>query len=186
MSATAHPKSLRLNVLDYEALPDDGQRYELIDGELHVSHSPTTKHQRVCLRLAVLLTNALADAGEVFISPYDVELDFETIVQPDLLFIPKAQANIVTDKRVVGVPALVIEILSPGTRRKDVRVKHGVYARFGVPQYWLVDPEIDRVEVFVLVDGGYEKRVEANSGESFDAPELPVPVRVDLRTLFRT
>lgn len=170
---------------EFFALPDDGKRYELLDGVVEEMTAPNPKHQRVVGRLLVLLVRALQESGrgEVFLAPYDIVLDVHTVLQPDLVFIANENAGIVNDKNVRGAPDFVVEVLSPSTRRKDVLRKSRLYARAGVPWYWIVDPEIDRVE-FMQRDGG-----DYALAARFDAPAVAEPpgfptVRIPLDALF--
>lgn len=128
---------------EYRALPDDGLRYEVLDGELVVVPSPNIRHQRILLELAIQL-RAWFDAhghGEVLIAPLDVRLHERTVCQPDLLVIAKDDLPRQPDGFVDGPPLLVCEILSPSTRGRDLIRKRSLYARFGVPWYWVVDPD---------------------------------------------
>lgn len=162
---------------DYLLFPDDRQRHELIDGDHYVTPSPTTKHQRISLKLSTTLTNFLrrSPLGEVFAAPYDVVLSDLDVVQPDLLFIAKAHASLVTDKNIRGAPDLVIEILSETTRKTDELVKRKLYERYGVSEYWIVDPELETVKVCRLTDQGYGRIAELTreAGDALSTPLLP-------------
>jgi Uma2 family endonuclease len=100
--------------------------------------------------------------GEVFAAPYDVKLDEINIVEPDLVAYRADRNEIVTDKRMIGSPDLCIEILSPGNRSQDVVKKRVLYARFGVPEYWIVDPELEQITVHVLEGKQYVPRESAD------------------------
>lgn len=132
-----------------DALPDDGKRRELIDGALHVTPAPTTRHQRIVGRIF----NALYELerrglGMALVAPLDVVLDPENAFQPDVVFVRQENvARIVRDEGVIGAPDLVVEVLSPTTRRRDVLTKVPTYARLGVPACWIVDPDVDRIEL---------------------------------------
>jgi Uma2 family endonuclease len=142
---------IKLTYQDYVLLPDDGKRYEILDGDLYVTPSPTARHQRVSRNLFMSLGQHVRDngLGEVFFAPLDVILAEESIAQPDILFISNERLPIVRDW-VHGAPDLVIEILSPGTRERDRTLKRHLYARYGVRELWLVDPEARTVELFHL------------------------------------
>jgi Uma2 family endonuclease len=148
-TVTSKASARKLTYEDFLSFPDDGQRHELIDGEHYVTPSPATKHQRVAMRLTLALGNYFNThpIGEVFIAPFDVVLSNHDVVEPDLLVVLKDQADIVTEKHVRGAPALVIEILSPGTKGTDQGAKLELYDRSGVREYWLVDPANDTVTV---------------------------------------
>ncbi len=156
MTGTSSPPPRRFHLADLAARPDD-ERCEIIDGELFVNPAPLTRHQRICRRLFRALDAAYGDTGrgEVFFAPLDVVLDDENVVQPDLVYVAAGRADIVGEQHVRGAPDLVVEVLSESTRRRDLRVKRDLYERFGVARYWIVDPEADRVEMYVLVDGAY-------------------------------
>lgn len=142
---------LKLTYQDYVLLPDDGKRYEILDGDLYVTPSPTARHQKVSVNLFLGLSQHVRanGLGEVFYAPLDVILADDSIAQPDLLFISNERLPIVRDW-VHGAPDLVIEILSPGTRDRDRTLKRHLYARYGVRELWLVDPEARTAEVFAL------------------------------------
>jgi Uma2 family endonuclease len=143
------PTSAKLTYDDFVNFPDDGQRHELIDGEHYVTPSPATIHQQLVGRLHLTLGNWLQrhPIGEVFLAPLDVVLSLHDVVEPDLLVVLSDQTDIVTAAHVRGAPALVIEVLSPGTRRRDTGLKQRLYDRAGVREYWLVDPDERTVTV---------------------------------------
>jgi Uma2 family endonuclease len=145
------PEDTRLTYEDFLLFPDDGKRHEIIDGEHFVTPSPNTRHQVLVGRLYFAIEQFLRQhrsLGRVFLAPFDVVFTRWDVVEPDLLFIAGDQAGILTDKNVHGAPALVIEILSPGTRKVDEQIKRRLFERGGVREYWLVDPELDVIEVF--------------------------------------
>ncbi len=175
------PGPIKLSIDEYMELPNDGKRYQILDGVLDVTPAPNPRHQRVSRRLQWHLMEALerTGRGEVFDAPTDVILDRHNVVQPDLIFIPKDRLGIIGEKNVQGVPDLVIEILSPSTRRTDVLVKSEIYARFGVPHYWVVDPDIDRVEIYRLAGKAYQSVRTASAPavlEHEDFPGLRIPL----------
>lgn len=159
-------------VADLQTLPEDGLRYEIIDGLLLVSPSPMPLHQRIVLETAVLLRGVCPPDCEVFVAPLAWEPDEETSLEPDVLVMRNAD---VTPKRLTGDPALVIEVLSRSSRGKDRALKFERYQRGGIPQYWIIDPggatfgKKDRppsVEVYDLVDGEYRLQVRATGDET--------------------
>jgi Uma2 family endonuclease len=179
--ATPHPK---LTYDDYVLFPDDGRRRQLIDGEVYVSPSPNARHQRIAGRLYAAFFNYLAvhSGGEVFSAPFDVVLSRSDVVQPDVLFISNADAARLTDPNVQGAPTLTIEVVSDP--RLDKRIKRDLYARFGVPEYWVVDPDLDQVEVYRLRKPGYGKPGILEPGETLTTALLP-GLEIDLTDLFR-
>jgi Uma2 family endonuclease len=143
---------------DYLATPDDGQRYELIDGEIVVSPSASKRHQIISMRLSSWLffhtdTNAL---GQVLAAPMDVRLDRDLVVQPDILFIRAGSpADDPAELRVAGPPNLAVEILSPSTAVRDLNRKREIYEQYGVEEYWIIDPDRKTVTAYELGDSGY-------------------------------
>ncbi len=171
--------SRRLTHTDLAGFPDDGKRYELIEGVLHVAPAPNTTHQRLIVRLMDLFAPLRrGEAGsEIFLAPYDVRFSAEDVVQPDLLVVRPQRATIVGAQRIEGAPDLIVEILSPGTRVYDEVVKAALYAREGVTEYWLVDPELATVRVFALVEGQYQAVPhDGRTATSALFPELTVEI----------
>jgi Uma2 family endonuclease len=147
-----------LTYKDYEALPTDGRRYELHEGELSVTPAPSPKHQQVSRDLLVVLHHHVKAhwLGEVLCSPIDCILSDTTIVQPDIVFVETGRLSVVTPRGIEGPPTLVVEVLSPSTAQIDRGVKFQLYSRHGVPHYWMVDPDARRIEAYALVEGAYE------------------------------
>ncbi len=142
---------------DLVQVPEDGNRYEIIGGELVVAPAPIPLHQRVSKRAFLLLDGFVETRGlgEVFYAPLDVQLGDHDIVEPDLVFIARERLAIVERTRVIGVPDLLVEILSPLTRIRDEALKARLYAEAGVAEYWIVDPDERTLRVFVLEDERY-------------------------------
>ncbi len=160
---------------DYAALPADGRRYEIHDGELSVTPAPSPGHQRISRNLFRILdhhvmTNGL---GEVLYAPLDVILSESCIVQPDLVYLDRGRLGAVTRRGIEGAPTLVVEVLSPSTTLIDRSTKRQLYARYGVPFYWLVDPEGRAIEALVLGPEGYSLAVRASGSEPLSLPPLP-------------
>jgi Uma2 family endonuclease len=177
---------IKLSLDEFLELPNDGKRYQILDGELDATPAPSLRHQRVSGRLYALLKQQLEDRGlgEVFATPVDVVLDRTNIVEPDLVFVSQARAGILTELRIEGAPDLIIEILSPSSRRTDVIVKSELYARFGVQHYWTVDPDIDRIEAFALAERSYKLVATAQSPREL-VLEAPAPLRLPLAEIFK-
>jgi Uma2 family endonuclease len=174
---TARAEPIRYTYEDYLTFPDDGRRHELIDGEHFVTPAPVRGHQRLALRLAFALEGWLRQhpVGELNVAPMDVILSDVDVVEPDLLFVSNEHAGIL-GKWVHGVPDLVIEILSPSTRRVDEITKRRLYERVGVREYWIVDGEIEAVTVYRRQDDGSFPRAAdllREEGHSLDTPLLP-------------
>ena len=173
MSDPGHQRLL--TYADYAALPDDGHRYQLLEGELVVTPSPNRWHQQISIRLASDVLNHVQarGLGRVFAAPLDVTLDDHNVVQPDIFFISKARAGILQDGRIIGAPDLCVEILSPGTERIDRVRKLGLYARFGVTHYWIVDLAARTIEEYALSGEVYRARRVAGYDEPFRPEALP-------------
>lgn len=176
------PKQGEWTYSQYAALPDDGERYEIIDGVLYLMPpSPKEWHQQAVVLLTIYLGNhvQLAGLGRVYVAPFDVELAFNTVVQPDILVILQENMDRITPSRVVGAPDLAVEVLSPGTARYDRLKKSWAYAQAGVREYWLVDPLKKTIEVFAL-EGGEYSLVGVFSGEErlHSAVVVDFPVKV--------
>jgi len=146
-----------LTYADYAALPDDGRRYELHDGELSVTPAPGTRHQVVTGNLFVSVRqHVLAHSlGTVLISPLDCILSDTTVVEPDVVFVDARHASRVSERGIEGAPTLAIEVLSPSTERTDRGRKLDLYARHGIPYYWIVDPVGRTIDAYVLGSGSY-------------------------------
>jgi Uma2 family endonuclease len=144
-----NPSSAKLTYDDYLRFPDDGLRHELIGGVHYVTPSPATVHQRLVGRMHHALYGYLEarGLGEVFTAPFDVVLSVHDVVEPDLLVVLSDQHEILTEANVRGAPAIVIEIASPTTRRRDEGMKRALYERARVQEYWFVDPDARSVTV---------------------------------------
>lgn len=166
----------------YAAIPDDGHRYEVINGVLYIMPAPTLGHQSANNLIAYYLTTyvQIAGLGRVFTAPVDVELATDYTVQPDVVVVLNANKDILTDQKIVGAPDLVVEISSPGTVGYDRNEKQAAYLRAGVREYWLADPATKTVEVLVLAEGKYRSLgVFQNKAllPSQVVPNLPVQVQ---------
>jgi len=152
------PKQGEWTYEDYARLPDNGVRYEIIGGELYMSPAPRTKHQIASYELgfAFGLFVKRHKLGRILVAPIDVRLpDLADPVQPDIVFILKARLHIIKEKSIEGAPDLIVEILSPGTEGYDRRTKFQLYARAGVKEYWMVDPDTCTMEIYVLRGEAY-------------------------------
>jgi Uma2 family endonuclease len=176
------PTGMKLTYDDFLLFPDDGKRHELIDGEHYVTPSPNTKHQRVSGNLHFLIRAWLEDhpIGQVYYAPYDVVFSRFDVVEPDLLYLSNERAaEVVTAKHVTGAPEIVIEIGSPGTRKRDETIKRRLYERSGVSEYWVVDPELDVVRVYQR-DGDVFSRPRELSREADDVLTTPLLPELEL------
>jgi Uma2 family endonuclease len=180
------PAPVVLTYDDLRATPDDGFRYEILEGELSVTPAPGTTHQRISRNLQYVLHAYVTQhgLGEVLNAPLDVIFDRTTVVQPDLVFIARARAAIITERGVEGPPDLVVEILSPSTEQRDRGVKQQLYGRYGVGHYWRVDPAAHSLTELLLSGPSYVVRAtHLASGEPFRSALLP-DLPIDLAAIY--
>jgi Uma2 family endonuclease len=175
---------VKLTYDDFVQFPDDGKRHELIDGEHFVTPSPNTKHQQVSGRLFLQIGNWLeaSPVGQVFYAPYDIVISRFDIVEPDLVYFSNERAaTAITVLHATSAPDLVVEIGSPGTRKRVETIKRRLYERSGVIEYWVVDPELDLIRVYRRGEEGFERPIEL-SREASDVlttsllPGLQIPL----------
>jgi Uma2 family endonuclease len=185
---STRPDSVKYTYEDFLLFPDDGRRHEIIDGEHHVTPSPHTRHQKISGDLAYEIKDYLKihGGGQLYSAPLDVVLSDLDIVEPDLVFVASSRSQIITEKNLQGSPDLVVEILSSSTRRTDEIVKRKLYERYGVAEYWIVDPELDAVKVYRMAESRYVRAAEltAEAGEELTTPLLP-GLKISLVELFR-
>ena len=160
---------------EYCYLPNDGRRYEIIEGELYVTPSPSSMHQTVSRRLQFALMSQLELPGiaYVFDAPYDIILAETTVVEPDLAIIRKTRRSSISKRGFEGPPDVAVEILSSSTRGNDVVLKKAAYARAGIQEYWIVDPDLGHVEVFRLKETGYDQGVLFDRSATLTSPAFP-------------
>ncbi|HEY0512240.1 MAG TPA: Uma2 family endonuclease [Thermoanaerobaculia bacterium] len=162
---------------DYSRLPDDGWRYEVMRGVLHMTPAPNWGHQQAVLNFGFLLKLYLQEhkLGVVGLAPLDVLLpgDLASPVQPDVVFISREKTAIIRESFVEGAPDLVLEVLSPSNWLTDRREKFQLYAEAGVREYWVADPKARTIEVFVLRNGAYELLGKFGPGERARSEVLP-------------
>ena len=181
----------KLTYEQFRELPDDGKRYELIHGEVHLTPSPTTKHQFVLINLSMSLSAYVSkhQKGEVAFAPLDVRLGPGTALQPDLIFVSNSRAGIILENYINGAPDLVVEILSPSTAAHDRATKLVLYGEAGVSEVWLIDPLAKTVEVLklqgkkYLVDSALAGDQKLASSQ-FPGWELPLAQLFDFRGRF--
>jgi len=188
---SAQPARRAWTYSDLVALPEDQLRHELIDGEHFVSPSPNTGHQTISKRLFVALNSHVErhQDGEVLYAPFDVKLSLFTVLVPDLVYFTTERfPRVVNEKHATAAPDLVVEILSPGTRRRDKGRKRAVYDREGVREYWIVDPEARSITVLRRpgADAGLTDVTVLTlaKGETIESPLFP-GLQIPLREVFR-
>ncbi|MBI3359091.1 MAG: Uma2 family endonuclease [Nitrospirae bacterium] len=172
---------------DYLLFPQDGKRHELIDGEHFMSPAPKTFHQSILGHLFTAFSNFLKQSklGKVFMAPTDVVLSDLDVVEPDLLFIASANLHFITENNIQGAPDLVVEVLSPSSRKTDEMIKRKLYQQYGVQEYWIVDPELQMVKIYRMTESGYVRTAELSSekNEILTTPLLP-GMEIELTAIF--
>jgi Uma2 family endonuclease len=174
----------KLTYSDLQFTPDDGRRYELVRGALLVTPSPRPRHQRISRNLMLLLHDYFGRSGrgEVFAAPTDVILTHEDVFVPDLVVVRHPQD--VTERAIEAPPLLVVEIVSPSTRKQDRGIKAERYAELGVEHFWSVDPDARQVECFHLAYRAYRSVARAEGAGTLEHPEWDDLI-LDLDALFR-
>lgn len=147
MDTLVASKPRRLTYQDLLAMPEDGKRHELVNGVHYVSRAPRLRHQVVLANLYRVLDRFVRETrvGNLYFAPVDVVLSQIDVLEPDLLFVARERTAILTEACVQGAPDLAVEVLSPGTRRRDATVKLRAYRKFGVAEYWMIDPDRETV-----------------------------------------
>ncbi|HEV8232329.1 MAG TPA: Uma2 family endonuclease [Thermoanaerobaculia bacterium] len=168
------PESLRFTYQDYARLPDD-RRYEVIDGELVLTPAPTPFHQIVKQRIEQFLLERVnaGGLGQVLDAPCDVVLSRFDVLQPDIFFVSSGRLAIIGEKYISEGPDLVVEVLSPGTRKRDRVLKSKRYAHFGVREMWIANPDKKTIEVFVNTEGGFRREALYGGDDVLCSPLLP-------------
>ncbi len=167
---------------DYAALPDDGHRYEIVNGVLVMAPAPSPEHQSIAVRIAYYMFPHidLAGIGKLFPAPIDVDLGPKNAYQPDLVVVLNAHLDRVAAKRIIGAPDLVVEVPSPSTAAYDRLTKYEEYARAGIAEYWIVKPTTYTVEVLVLENGKYRSLGMFSGQQTLPSRVVPgLPVRVE-------
>lgn len=182
----AGPKQGNWTYEEYATLPDDGRRYEIMDGVLLMTPSPGPGHQDVAMVLSYYLFQHvnMAGLGKAFSAPLDVELAPKRVFQPDLFVLLKRSLHKVTATRIIGAPDLVIEIASPGTAAYDRLSKYQAYAQAGVEEYWIVDTETSSVEVLLLQAGVYQSQGFLQGKDTLFSQVVPGMRAVRVEQLF--
>ncbi|MBI5667364.1 MAG: Uma2 family endonuclease [Chloroflexi bacterium] len=175
------PPGTRLTMEEYEALPETNQIVELINGVLIVNPPPLLKHQLVSGRLYSRLQPIIPN-GVLLYAPVGVRLAKGIIPEPDLVWVAEGSQCVVGEKYLEGPPDLVVEIFSPGSERYDRRDKFNLYQRFGVREYWMVDPDAQYIEVYRYENGAFVRQGVYGPDETFESAALGKPV--DLKGIF--
>ncbi|MBL8879195.1 MAG: Uma2 family endonuclease [Phycisphaerales bacterium] len=186
MHDLSKPEPIRLKYADLAGIPPDGKRYETLEGSLFMSPSPTSGHQVIVGNLHWELRTFVQSRhlGKVLLSLLDVELEDFTVVEPDLIFITERNAAIIQESHVRGVPDLLVEVVSPTSRNRDLREKRNIYARVGVPHDWIVDIEERVIWELALTDGAYALASEAR-GDAIFRPAMFTGLELTLASLWK-
>ena len=180
---------VKLTYDDFLLFPEDGKRHELIDGEHYVTASPNLKHQLIVGQLHLVIGSWLEfhPVGRIILAPFDVIFSDLDVVEPDLLFVAEDRAGgVLTSQGVRGAPDLVVEVASKSTRARDETLKRRLYERFGVAEYWVVDPVIDVVRVYRRGGPGFLRPEEMSreAGDTLRTPLLP-DLEIPLARIFK-
>lgn len=165
---------IRITYQDYLQLPETS-RYEVLGGDLRMVPAPNEVHQKVTGEIYYALVTQVGrkGRGRVYFGPFDVILDEDSVVQPDVLVVLKPNLSIVSPEGIRGAPDLVVEVLSPGTAARDRGIKRRLYGGYGVKEYWIVDPDANTVEITVNRNGSMETRSLATAGNRMESELLP-------------
>lgn len=167
--------SAKFTYEDLQHIPPDRNRYEIVDGELFVTPSPITLHQRIVGNLYAEIRQYVRNhrLGEVFVAPLDIVFTPATVLEPDVIFVSQSRLHIVGEKHLTAAPDLVVEVLSETTQQLDREIKPKQYARYGVPEFWRIDPAGKTVEIFRLKEGEYELVERWGFGDTLTSPLFP-------------
>lgn len=182
--------NIRFSYEDYKSLPESMEkRYELLDGEIKMVPAPTTKHQFVSRNVEFMLHGFVREHGLGYIldAPVDVVLgdgDDREVTQPDIIFVERKREAIIAETEIQGAPDLVVEVLSPGTEARDRGYKKQLYGRYGVREYWIVDPDAETVEVFQTVATSFDLVLRCGIGDKLSSP-LFQGLIIELGEVFR-
>ncbi len=148
----------RATIADLDAMPDDGRIYELLNGEISMAAAPTWRHGVTVLAIRDVLHAWVRPSrlGVVQVAPIDVILDDDNVVQPDVIFVERSQLSSAASGRYIGAPTLAVEVVSPTSRGRDSVQKSQRYARAGIREFWLVDPDNRTFDIYTLVDDFYQ------------------------------
>jgi Uma2 family endonuclease len=166
---------VRLTYEDFAALPDDGRRYELHEGELSVTPAPGTDHQDTLGNLFVIIRGHVRarGLGRVFFAPVDCILENVTVVEPDLVYVETSRLSVISKRGIEGAPTLAVEVVSPSSAGIDRRRKLQLYARYTVPYYWIVDPPTRTIEAYRLAQGLYQAAGTLSGTTPVSLPPFP-------------
>ena len=165
---------------------DDDNYYEIIDGEMIRKSAPTPMHRRISRKVMVIIDRFISEkkTGEIFQSPIDVYLDEYNKPQPDLVFVSESKKAIITNDGIVGVPDLIIEIISPTSIIRDRIEKKALYEKMSVPEFWLIDPQYTAIEIYTLQNSRYELLSAATTLEGELKSSIFEGLAINLKDIF--
>lgn len=167
----------RMTYEEFMALPDDGKHYELIEGELVLNPAPVPRHQWIIgnVHFALRAYFVAHGGGRAYLSPVDVVLSSVNVLEPDVVVILADRLALIGPMNVQGPPSIAIEVLSPGSRRKDEVTKKRLYEQFGVDEYWIADPETETVKIYRRSGDTFDRAIEidTDAGGTITSPLLP-------------
>ena len=175
-----------LTVEDYRLLPDAGPRYQLIEGDLYMAPAPNRYHQEISLNITLLLGKYLEKhpIGKLYTAPFDVYFDEINVHQPDLVFVSKKNRSVLTYAGAEGAPDFLVEILSPKTAELDKKPKRRVFARSGVKELWIIDPETKLIHVYYLQKDAERPAATYAEAYTFTSPHFP-GLKIKGATIFK-
>lgn len=178
-------EKIKFTYSDYLIMPNNGKQCQLIEGEFFMSPAPFIFHQKASGNIEDILRAYVKkrNLGEVFYAPTDVVFSKEDVVQPDILFISKDRQHIINKRNIKGAPDLVIEILSKTTKNLDLKIKLKLYARYGVPEYWIVNPDNKTIDLLYLTEDGYKTKARY-SGDDVLVSEVVPGFKMKLKEVF--
>jgi Uma2 family endonuclease len=161
-------RDIKLTYEDYLTLPDDGNKYEILEGEIIMTPAPSIKHQTILRNLFLLIHSYVEEQkmGQVFFAPVDVILSDHTVLEPDLLFVANENRNLIKERGIFGPPDLCAEIISKSTAYYDLNDKKMLFAKHGVKEYWLVDQYRETMDIFSAAKDGFTLHGQLIRGES--------------------
>ena len=167
----------RMTFEEFMALPEEERKhYELVEGELVVNPAPVPRHQWIVGNIYYALRTHLESqgGGRAYVSPVDVVLSTENVLEPDVVVLLGDRMALIGPKNLQGPPSIVVEVLSDGSRRKDEVTKRRLYERFGVDEYWIADPETETVRIYRRSGDVFDRAIEisTDTGGTITSPLL--------------
>jgi len=170
---------------DYRELPNDGKTYQVIGGKLFMTPAPSTRHQDISGNLGFIIRRFVKEhsAGKVYNAPINVVFSSVNVVQPDIVFISRNRLRIIKEKAIFGAPDWIIEILSPSSDKIDIKLKKDLYEHFGVREYWIIYPDDEKLEVYLLKEGKFKLRGTFSKNETVEVNVIE-NLKVNLKEIF--